>query len=148
MANTNDPVLRSISETKARYVRLGKSGLHVSVPILGAMSLGHKDWQPWVVEREEALRILKAAYDRGVNTWDTANVYSNGVSEEIIGEVCLEKVHVSILRKHGEYPWTESDFSSSASHKRVAGFCFFNPDLDLFCRRSRSSRSRVGNWSF
>ncbi|KAK3674115.1 hypothetical protein LTR78_005962 [Recurvomyces mirabilis] len=50
------------------------------------MSLGHKDWQPWVVEEEQALPLLKVAYDRGVNTWDTANVYSNGVSEELIGK--------------------------------------------------------------
>ena len=41
---------------------------------------------PWVLEEEESLPILKAAYDRGLNTWDTANVYSNGVSEEIIGK--------------------------------------------------------------
>lgn len=34
----------------------------------------------------QALPLLKAAYDRGLNTWDTANVYSNGVSEEIVGK--------------------------------------------------------------
>ncbi|KIM97013.1 hypothetical protein OIDMADRAFT_44457 [Oidiodendron maius Zn] len=72
-------ILRSISETKAKYVRLGKSGLYVSVPIL-------------VFEEEEALPILEAAYDRGVNTWNTANVYSNGVSEEIIGKIPREKL--------------------------------------------------------
>ena len=41
---------------------------------------------PWVIEEDEALPLLKAAYDRGLNTWDTANVYSNGVSEEIVGK--------------------------------------------------------------
>ncbi|KAK4959987.1 hypothetical protein LTR10_002876 [Elasticomyces elasticus] len=92
MADSNDPVLKSIRETKAQYVRLGRSGLHVSVPILGAMSFGHKEWQPWVIEEEEALVILKTAFDRGVNTWDTANVYSNGISEEIIGKA---------IRKYG-----------------------------------------------
>lgn len=90
MAETNDPILKSINDTKAKYVRLGKSGLRVSVPILGAMSFGNKDWQPWVIEEEEAMPILKAAYDRGLNTWNTANVYSNGLSEEIIGKVCLK----------------------------------------------------------
>ncbi|KAL9594040.1 MAG: hypothetical protein Q9219_007247 [cf. Caloplaca sp. 3 TL-2023] len=85
-----EPLLTSIAETKATYVRLGKSGLRVSRPILGAMSLGHKDWQPWVAEEEEALQILKAAYDRGVNTWDTANVYSNGIGEEIIGKAIIK----------------------------------------------------------
>ncbi|KAI4183362.1 MAG: hypothetical protein L6R41_005435 [Letrouitia leprolyta] len=70
----------------AEYKQLGKSGLRVSVPILGAMSFGDKRWAPWVIEEDQALPLLKAAYDRGLNTWDTANVYSNGVSEEIIGK--------------------------------------------------------------
>jgi aryl-alcohol dehydrogenase-like predicted oxidoreductase len=69
---------------KAIYRRLGASGLRVSVPILGAMSLGDPRWQSWVLPEESALPLLKAAYDRGINTWDTANVYSNGRSEEII----------------------------------------------------------------
>jgi aryl-alcohol dehydrogenase-like predicted oxidoreductase len=86
MSDTSDPVIASINETKAEYRRLGKSGLQVSVPILGAMSFGSKAWQPWVIEEAEALPLLKAAYDKGLNTWDTANVYSNGVSEEIIGK--------------------------------------------------------------
>lgn len=47
---------------------------------------GDPAWQPWVIKEDEALPLLKAAYDRGLNTWDTANVYSNGVSEEIIGK--------------------------------------------------------------
>ncbi|KAF2027692.1 aldo-keto reductase-like protein [Setomelanomma holmii] len=75
-----------LKESKAEYVRLGKSGLKVSVPILGAMSIGSSKWQPWVIEEEASLPLLKAAYDRGLTTWDTANVYSNGVSEEIIGK--------------------------------------------------------------
>lgn len=74
MSGEKDPVIRSINETKVEYKRLGKSGLRVSVPILGAMSFGTKDWQPWVIEEDEALPLLKAAYDRGLNTWDTANV--------------------------------------------------------------------------
>jgi hypothetical protein len=81
-----DPVLRSIAATKATYHRLGSSGLRVSNPIFGTMSFGSPEWQPWVIDEEKALPLLKAAYDRGLNTWDTANVYSNGVSEEIIGK--------------------------------------------------------------
>ncbi|KAK3116487.1 hypothetical protein LTR53_003091 [Teratosphaeriaceae sp. CCFEE 6253] len=85
MSNNDDPVIKSINETKAEYRRLGNSGLRVSVPILGAMSFGDPAWQPWVIKEDAAFPLLKAAYDRGLNTWDTANVYSNGVSEEIIG---------------------------------------------------------------
>ncbi|KEF52799.1 alcohol dehydrogenase [Exophiala aquamarina CBS 119918] len=77
----------SVEATKVSYTQLGSSGLRVSIPILGAMSFGHKDWQPWVVDDEEEVdKLLKGAYDRGLNTWDTANVYSNGVSEELIGK--------------------------------------------------------------
>ncbi|PPJ49896.1 hypothetical protein CBER1_04981 [Cercospora berteroae] len=86
MAESEDIVLRSIAATKAKYVNLGKSGLRVSNPIFGCMSFGSKEWQPWVIEEAEALPLLKAAYDKGLNTWDTANVYSNGVSEEIIAK--------------------------------------------------------------
>ncbi|KAH8817876.1 Aldo/keto reductase [Flagelloscypha sp. PMI_526] len=73
-------------QVKARYQRLGSSGLRVSVPIFGTMGLGSKLWQPWVIEGEEALGLLKAAWDRGINTFDTANSYSNGVSEQLLGQ--------------------------------------------------------------
>lgn len=55
----------SIESTKVTYAQLGASGLRVSVPILGTMSLGTKAWQDWVVDEEEALQVLKAAWDRG-----------------------------------------------------------------------------------
>lgn len=60
-----------LKESKAEYRQLGKSGLKVSVPILGAMSIGSKEWQPWVIDEEEALPLLKAAYDKGITTWNT-----------------------------------------------------------------------------
>ncbi|KAL2367425.1 hypothetical protein BDBG_16869 [Blastomyces gilchristii SLH14081] len=77
---------RSLDATKVEYVQLGTSGLRVSSPILGTMGIGDKDWQNWVIEEEEGLEILKAAWDRGVTTWDTANVYSSGINEEIVGK--------------------------------------------------------------
>lgn len=52
--NEIHPTLKeSVEHSKAEYVNLGKSGLRVSVPIFGAMSLGHPDWLPWVLEEEE-----------------------------------------------------------------------------------------------
>ncbi|CUA72017.1 hypothetical protein RSOLAG22IIIB_04878 [Rhizoctonia solani] len=68
------------------YVRLGKSGLKVSRIILGLMSYGSKDWSGWVLEEEEAIKHIKTAYDLGIQTFDTANVYSNGESERIFGK--------------------------------------------------------------
>jgi aryl-alcohol dehydrogenase-like predicted oxidoreductase len=71
---------------RAQYRQLGQCGLKVSLPILGGMSFGDNRAQPWVLEEDQALPILKAAYDRGLNTWDTSCSYSNGVSEEIFGK--------------------------------------------------------------
>ncbi|KAJ5708163.1 versiconal hemiacetal acetate reductase [Penicillium malachiteum] len=47
---------------------------------------GSSRWQDWVANEEDALPLLKHAFDVGINTWDTAAVYSNGRSEEIIGK--------------------------------------------------------------
>ena len=44
---------KSVESSKAEYVRLGKSGLKVSIPILGAMSFGSAEWQPWVIEEDK-----------------------------------------------------------------------------------------------
>jgi hypothetical protein len=71
---------------KMEYTRLGNSGLKISKVIFGCMSLGTSEWQEWVINEDAALPLLKHAYDVGLNTWDTADVYSNGKSEEIIGK--------------------------------------------------------------
>ena len=46
-------VLDSVAASKAEFVQLGKSGLRVSIPILGAMSVGHPGWAPWVLDEEK-----------------------------------------------------------------------------------------------
>jgi aryl-alcohol dehydrogenase-like predicted oxidoreductase len=55
-------------------VRLGKSGLKVSRLILGCMTYGTPEWQGWVLGEEEAFTHIKAAFDAGINAFDTANV--------------------------------------------------------------------------
>ncbi|KAI0823790.1 Aldo/keto reductase [Trametes gibbosa] len=70
---------------KMEYVRLGKSGLKVSKIILGCMSYGSPEWEGWVLPQEEAFKHIKFAFDHGITTFDTANVYSNGLSETILG---------------------------------------------------------------
>ncbi|KAK9491252.1 NADP-dependent oxidoreductase domain-containing protein [Lipomyces doorenjongii] len=72
------------------YRRLGNSGLKVSVPILGCMSFGSSDWGSWVLNKDDALPIFKKAYDLGITTWDTANMYSNGESECIVAAAIKE----------------------------------------------------------
>jgi aryl-alcohol dehydrogenase-like predicted oxidoreductase len=56
---------------------LGKSGLKVSRVILGAMSYGSSEWQPWVLDEEESLPLLEHAYKCGINTWDTVSSTGN-----------------------------------------------------------------------
>jgi versiconal hemiacetal acetate reductase len=57
------------------------------------MTYGDPNWQPWVMSEEEALPIIKHAYDCGINTWDVADTYSNGRSEEILGKA-LKKYNI------------------------------------------------------
>jgi hypothetical protein len=80
-----DAIQESLEATKAEYKQLGKCGLRVSVPILGAMSFGSPDWLSWVLDEEKALPLLKAAYDRGLNTWDTGMLlcFSSALSDTI-----------------------------------------------------------------
>ncbi|KAI9732861.1 MAG: hypothetical protein M1834_003800 [Cirrosporium novae-zelandiae] len=88
---------------KMEYTRLGRSGLKVSKVILGAMSYGSPQWQGWVLGEEEALPLLEHAYKVGINTWDTADIYSHGLSERIIGKALkkysIPRSHVTILSK-------------------------------------------------
>lgn len=74
-----------------KYVRLGNSGLKVSRIILGCMTYGSTKWQGWLLGEKEGLEHIKFAYENGINTFDTANVYSNGESERILGKAL--KVH-------------------------------------------------------
>jgi len=76
----------NLQKRQIPYVRLGNSGLKVSKIILGCMSYGTPEWLPWVLPEEESIKHIKAAYDMGINTFDTANVYSNGESERVLGK--------------------------------------------------------------
>lgn len=67
------------------YVRLGTTGVKVSRICLGVMTYGSKKWREWVLEEEEGRPFIKRALELGINFFDTADVYSLGVSEEILG---------------------------------------------------------------
>ena len=70
-----------------RYTRLGTSGLTVSAVTLGCMSWGDpaRGGHPWVLDEEAARDIIRDALEAGITTFDTANVYSGGSSEEFTG---------------------------------------------------------------
>ncbi|KAI0033126.1 aryl-alcohol dehydrogenase [Vararia minispora EC-137] len=77
-------------QRKVPYVRLGKSGLKVSKIILGCMSYGDPKSMPWVLGEKESIEQIKFAYENGIQTFDTANNYSNGESERILGKAIKE----------------------------------------------------------
>ncbi len=67
------------------YVNLGKSGLKVSRLCLGAMTYGTPAWRPWVLSEEESRPFIKRALELGITFFDTADMYSLGASEEVLG---------------------------------------------------------------
>src|SRR5580698_1394145 len=74
------------------YVKLGSTGLEVSPICLGCMTFGLPDRgpHPWTLDHEKSRPILKRALELGINFFDTANVYSGGTSEEIVGRALKE----------------------------------------------------------
>jgi 1-deoxyxylulose-5-phosphate synthase len=67
------------------YVRFGKTGMKVSRLCLGCMTYGSTKWREWVLEEEASRPFIREALEKGINFFDTADVYSIGVSEEILG---------------------------------------------------------------
>ena len=72
------------------YVNLGQTGLKVSRLCLGCMTYGSKTWRDWVLEEEDAKPFIRQALDAGINFFDTADMYSVGASEEILGKALKE----------------------------------------------------------
>jgi aryl-alcohol dehydrogenase (NADP+) len=66
-------------------VRLGQTGLKVSRICLGTMTYGDPKWRDWVMTEEASRPFLKRAVEAGINFFDTADIYSNGASEEVVG---------------------------------------------------------------
>jgi 1-deoxyxylulose-5-phosphate synthase len=75
-----------------KYTTLGRSGLTVSRIALGCMSYGSPSWRPWVLDEADAQPFFRRAIELGINFFDTADMYSLGLSEEVTGRA---------LRKYG-----------------------------------------------
>jgi 1-deoxyxylulose-5-phosphate synthase len=67
------------------YVRLGSTGLKVSRLCLGTMTYGSKKWREWVLDEQESMPFFRRAVELGINFFDTADMYSEGASEEVTG---------------------------------------------------------------
>jgi 1-deoxyxylulose-5-phosphate synthase len=73
-----------------RYTRLGATGAVVSRICLGCMSYGSSRWRPWVLDEADARPFFRQAIEAGINFFDTADMYSVGVSEEVTGRALRE----------------------------------------------------------
>jgi aryl-alcohol dehydrogenase (NADP+) len=67
------------------YARLGSTGLRVSRLCVGAMTYGDSAWRPWILSEEAGRPFIKRALEQGINFFDTADMYSLGKSEEVLG---------------------------------------------------------------
>ncbi len=67
------------------YTRLGTTGLTVSRLCLGAMTYGSPDWHPWTLDEAASRPFIKRALEKGITFFDTADMYSRGASEEVLG---------------------------------------------------------------
>src|SRR5713101_2213309 len=90
-----------------QYTQLGPTGVQVSRICLGTMSFGNSE--VWMVEIDKAKPIVKRALDLGINFFDTANIYSQGRSEEIVGELLKDHrddivLATKVRLKTGEEP--------------------------------------------
>ena len=100
--------------------RFGKTGMKVSKLCLGCMTYGSAKWRDWVLEEEAARPFIKGALERGINFFDTADVYSQGVSEEILGralkDFALRHEVVIATKVHGEMGKGANDRGLSRKH--------------------------------
>ena len=67
------------------YINLGSTGLKVSRLALGCMTYGSKQWRPWVLDEQDSEPFIRRAWELGINFFDTADMYSLGASEEVLG---------------------------------------------------------------
>ncbi|CAL9731546.1 putative aryl-alcohol dehydrogenase Aad16p [Monosporozyma unispora] len=108
-----------------KQVPFGQTGIKISPIIVGCMSYGSKEWLPWCLEDEEQVfEILKFCYDNGLRTFDTANCYSNGKSERLLGKflkkynikretvVILTKVFFPVDEDLGVFSHADSDLDT------------------------------------
>jgi 1-deoxyxylulose-5-phosphate synthase len=103
------------------YVRLGATGLKVSRLCLGTMTYGTPAWRPWVLDEAASRPFLKRAVEAGINFFDTADMYSRGVSEEVVGRALKEFAprDAIVVATKVFYPVEEHPNSRGLSRKHI-----------------------------
>ena len=107
------------------YVNLGRTGIKVSRVCLGCMTYGTPTWRPWVLDEEQSRPFFRRAWDSGINFFDTADMYSDGASEEVLGralrELAVPRERVVVATKvYQPMGPTPNERGLSAKHVRHA----------------------------
>ncbi len=108
-----------------QYTTLGTTGLKVSRICLGCMSYGNPKWREWVLDEAAAQPFFKYALDHGINFFDTANMYSLGVSEEVTGRALrsMAKLDEIVIATKAFYPMNDRPNMSGLSRKHIVQAC-------------------------
>src|SRR6266478_1215659 len=106
-----------------KYVNLGSTGLRVSKICLGCMTFGIPDRgdHPWTLPEDESRSIIKQAVEAGINFFDTANAYSDGTSEEIVGRALTDfaRREEVVIATKVFFPMTKAPNSGGLSRKAI-----------------------------
>jgi aryl-alcohol dehydrogenase (NADP+) len=103
------------------YVNLGSTGLKVSRICLGTMTYGTRKWREWVLDEDEARPFYQRALEAGINFFDTANGYSQGMSEEVTGRALRDFARRDeyVLATKVFYPTGQKPNQGGLSHKHI-----------------------------
>ena len=103
------------------YVRLGSTGLKVSRLCLGTMTYGTPSWRSWVLDEAASRPFIKHALELGINFFDTADMYSRGVSEEVVGRALKDfaKRDEVVLATKVFYPVVDHPNGGGLSRKHI-----------------------------
>jgi 1-deoxyxylulose-5-phosphate synthase len=108
-----------------QYTTLGATGLTVSRLCLGCMSYGSPKWRPWVLDEGAAQPFFRLALDNGINFFDTADMYSLGVSEEVTGRALRSMANMDeiVLATKVFFPMTDRPNMGGLSRKHIVQAC-------------------------
>ncbi len=108
-----------------KYTTLGRTGVTVSRLALGCMSYGSPAWRPWVLTEDQAQPFFRRAVEAGINFFDTADMYSMGVSEEVTGRALrtYARMEEVVLATKVHFPMTDRPNMGGLSKKHVVQGC-------------------------
>jgi aryl-alcohol dehydrogenase-like predicted oxidoreductase len=101
------------------YITLGNTGMEVSRICLGCMSFGSPDWRDWVLDEAESEPIIERAIDLGINFFDTANMYSTGESERILGNALEGRREEAVVATKCYFRMDEDDHNSGGLSRKA-----------------------------